>query len=123
MTSGNGNRSLLDELDATATVTAPSARSRRVQLSRRAGWRLPPNTRSVAYSSRFANPYRPPAARTVEANAAAVEQYRARLRAHPALVTGEVGAGKTVAVRAALAGAHDLSLVVRRVGQPARCGR
>ncbi|HEX6514923.1 MAG TPA: DUF4326 domain-containing protein [Nocardioidaceae bacterium] len=57
----------------------------RVQLSRRAGWRLPPNTRSVAYPSKFANPHRP-TSRSPEANAAAVERYRAHLRAHPELV-------------------------------------
>ncbi len=40
---------------------------------------------SVAYSSRFANPYRP-TARTLEANVAAVEAYRVYLRGRPDLV-------------------------------------
>lgn len=68
----------------------------RVQLSRRAGSRLPPNTRSVAYPSKFANPHRP-ASRSTEANVAAVEQYRAHLRAHPELID---------AIRAELAGVN-----------------
>lgn len=62
-----------------------TATPRRVQLSRRAHWRLPPNTRSVAYPSRWANPYRP-ATRSAEANAAAVHAYRRHLREHPTLV-------------------------------------
>jgi hypothetical protein len=42
--------------DPTLPVTIAPGQSRRVQLSRRPGWWLPPNTRSVANSSRFANP-------------------------------------------------------------------
>ena len=59
---------------------------RRIRLSRAAGWRLPPGARSVAWPTRWANPYRP-AARSPEANARAVELYRAwvaeRLAADP----------------------------------------
>jgi hypothetical protein len=42
--------------DPTLPVTIAPGQSRRVQLSRRPGWWLPPNTRSVANSLRFANP-------------------------------------------------------------------
>jgi hypothetical protein len=42
--------------DPTRPVTIAPGQSRRVQLSRRPGWWLPPNTRSVANSLRFANP-------------------------------------------------------------------
>ncbi|KAB7740974.1 DUF4326 domain-containing protein [Nostocoides sp. F2B08] len=57
----------------------------RVRLSRRAGFTLPANTVSVAAPTRWANPFRP-AARTLEANQAAVEHFTAYLRRNPALV-------------------------------------
>lgn len=57
----------------------------RVQLSRARGFRLPPGTVSVAAPTRWANPYRP-AARTPEANAAAVEHFRGYLARNPVLV-------------------------------------
>lgn len=57
----------------------------RVRLSRRAGFALPANTVSVATPTRWANPFRP-AARTPEANQAAVEHFTAYLRRNPALV-------------------------------------
>lgn len=46
---------------------------------------MPAGAVSVAYSSRFANPYRP-AVRSYEANLAAVEAYRVYLRGRPDLV-------------------------------------
>lgn len=58
---------------------------RRVQMSRQAGFRLPPHTVSVAAPSRFANPYRA-ARRTAEANRAAVDEYSAYLKRNPQLV-------------------------------------
>jgi len=57
----------------------------RVRLSRAAGYRLPPNTVSVAAPTRWANPFRP-ASRTLEANHAAVEHFTAYLRRNPALI-------------------------------------
>lgn len=57
---------------------------RRVQLSRQAGFRLPPRTVSVAAPSRFANPYRP-TKRTPEANRVAVDEYAAYLQRNPQL--------------------------------------
>ncbi len=57
----------------------------RVQLSRAAGWRLPPGAVSVAYPTKWANPFRPPA-RTPAANAAALDRYRQHLAGHPELV-------------------------------------
>ncbi len=71
---------------------------RRVQLSRRRGARLQPDTVSVAAPTKWANPYRP-AARTATANAAAVEHFRAYLTRNPGLVAQ---------ARAELAG-HDLA--------------
>lgn len=70
----------------------------RVQLSRRAGHRLPPNTVSVAAPSRYANPYRP-ARRTPEANREAVELFRTYLQRNPALVASarEELAGRNLA--------------------------
>jgi hypothetical protein len=59
--------------------------TQRIQLSRSRGWRLPPNARSVAYPTKWANPYRP-AERSAEANAAAVGQYRAHLSTRPDLI-------------------------------------
>ena len=59
----------------------------RVQLSRAPGFRLPPNTVSVAAPTRWANPFRP-AARSQEANAAAVEHFRDYLARNPELVAG-----------------------------------
>lgn len=47
--------------------------------------RLPPNTRSVAAPTRWANPFRP-AQRTPAANQAAVDHFRAYLARNPALV-------------------------------------
>jgi hypothetical protein len=72
----------------------PSRKARRVQLSRTAGWRLPAGAVSVAYPTKWANPFRP-AARTPAANATALEQYRTYLAERPDLVA---------AVRAELAG-------------------
>ena len=65
-----------------------------MQLSRAAGWRMPSGAVSVAYPTKWANPFRP-AARTPEANAVAVEKYRQHLAEHPELVA---------AARAELAG-------------------
>lgn len=56
----------------------------RIQLSRAAGWRLPPGAVSVAAPTKWANPYRP-AVRTPAANAEAVGAYRQHLREHPDL--------------------------------------
>lgn len=58
---------------------------RRVQLSRQAGFRLPPHSVSVAAPSRFANPFRPQR-RTPEANQEAVEQFWAYLDRNPRLM-------------------------------------
>jgi hypothetical protein len=63
----------------------PSRKARRVQLSRTAGWRLPAGAVSVAYPTKWANPFRP-AARTPAANATALEQYRTYLAERPDLV-------------------------------------
>jgi len=71
----------LDSLSAAA-----DGRPRRVQLSRAAGFKLPPSTVSVAAPTRWANPYRP-AARSPEANAAAAEHFRDYLARNPNLVT------------------------------------
>jgi len=58
----------------------------RIRLSRAPGWRLPLGARSVAWPTRWANPYRP-AERSPGANAEAVELYRVvlaeRLAADP----------------------------------------
>ena len=59
---------------------------RRIQLFRRAGWRLPAGAVSVAYPTRWQNPYRP-AKRSRELNGSATEQYRAYLGGRPDLVT------------------------------------
>ncbi len=61
------------------------AGARRVRLSRAAGFTLPANTVSVAAPTRWANPFRP-AARTLEANQAAVEHFTGYLRRNPELV-------------------------------------
>ena len=61
------------------------SRPRRVQLSRAAGFRLPPGTVSVASPTRWANPFRP-AVRTPEANALAVQKFIAYLDVNPELV-------------------------------------
>jgi hypothetical protein len=58
---------------------------KRVVLSRRAGYRMPPGCISVANGSRFRNPFRP-LERSAVANAAAVALYRDWLLAQPALV-------------------------------------
>ncbi len=71
---------------------------KRVQLFRNAGWRLPPNTVSVAYPSRWQNPFRPPH-REPAANHAAVRRFARYLDQHPDLVADarEVLAGKDLA--------------------------
>lgn len=46
-----------------------------IRLQRRAGWRLPATAKSVAYPTRWQNPFRPET-RSIEANAVAVEQFR-----------------------------------------------
>lgn len=66
----------------------------RLRLSRARGWRLPVSARSVAYPTRWSNPFRP-RERGVAANTWAVEQYRRHLDQHPELV---------VEARVALAG-------------------
>ena len=63
----------------------PSRGPHRVRLSRAPGFRLPPNTISVAAPTRWANPYRP-AARTPAANQAAVAHFRDYLARNPVLV-------------------------------------
>lgn len=68
-------------------------------LQRRRDWRLPPSAKSVAYPTRWQNPFRP-RERGVEANRAAVERFRAWLRdERPDLIA---------AARVELAG-HDLA--------------
>lgn len=60
---------------------------RRVQQSRRRGGTLPAGAKSVAGTSRWANPFRPRSGRrSHEANAAAVAAYREHLGRHPELV-------------------------------------
>lgn len=60
---------------------------RRLQQSRQRGGTLPAGAKSVAGTSRWANPHRPPSGqRSAEANAAAVTAYREHLAAHPELV-------------------------------------
>lgn len=46
-----------------------------MKLERRAGWRLPAGAKSVAYPSKWQNPFRPHE-RSHAANAVAVEQFR-----------------------------------------------
>ena len=58
---------------------------RRVQLSRKKGFRLPYNAKSIAYPTRWANPFRPKV-RSYEANLDAVQQYEAFLKTHHDLV-------------------------------------
>jgi hypothetical protein len=70
----------------------------RIRLSRAAGWRLPDAARSVAYPTKWANPFRPKT-RSPEANRHATEQYREWLTARPELLA---------AARRELAG-HDLA--------------
>ena len=67
--------------------TVTSAMPKRIKLSRARGWRLPPNARSVANTSRWKNPHRP-SIRSPEANAEAVKLYEfdylpTRLAAEP----------------------------------------
>jgi hypothetical protein len=62
-----------------------SRSARRVRLSRAAGSRLPAGAVSVAYPTKWANPFRPPA-RTPAANAEALEKYRTYLAERPDLV-------------------------------------
>ena len=70
---------------ASLTVTPDASQHPlRVQLSRAPRFKLPPNTVSVAAPTRWANPYRP-AARSPEANAAAVEHFRDYLARNPEL--------------------------------------
>ncbi|MGH8420789.1 MAG: DUF4326 domain-containing protein [Pseudomonas fluorescens] len=57
----------------------------RIQLSRKAGRRLPASAASVAYPTKWQNPYRP-AKRSWQANAEATEQYREYLDRRPDLV-------------------------------------
>lgn len=70
---------------ALATDGTPSGGPRRIQLSRAAGFKLPPGAVSVAARTRWSNPYRP-AARSPEANAAAVTHFREYLARNPVLV-------------------------------------
>lgn len=76
---------LVEQRRREALVTPGRPRPRRIQLSRAKGWRLPPNTVSIAYPTKWANPHRP-AVRSPEANATAVEAYRHHLAEHPELV-------------------------------------
>jgi hypothetical protein len=49
---------------------------RRIRQHRTKGWQLPAGARSVAGTSKYANPYRPPSgARSVQANRIAVWLY------------------------------------------------
>jgi len=76
-------------------TTEMSARPQgRIQLSRKKGFRLPADAASVAWPTRWANPYRP-LVRSLEANLAAVYQYETYLKNHPALLT----AGRTTLKR------------------------
>lgn len=62
-----------------------SAAPRRIRLSRAAGARIPPTAVSVAYPSRYRNPFRP-THRTPAANAAAVTRFREYVRQRPELI-------------------------------------
>lgn len=73
------------QLAAAAGREASWQKPHRVQLSRRAGFLLPPRTVSVAAPTRWANPFRP-ATRSPEANAAAVDHFRDYLERNPQLV-------------------------------------
>jgi hypothetical protein len=64
---------------------ATATPAHRVRLSRAAGSKLPPDAVSVAWPTKWQNPHKP-AARSPEANAAAVAAYREHLRSHPELV-------------------------------------
>jgi hypothetical protein len=56
--------------------------AKRIQLSRARGWRLPPGASSVAYPTRYANPFRPKS-RSRAANREAVAAYAAWLLSRP----------------------------------------
>ena len=62
----------------------------RIQLSRRKGWRMPPNTRSVARPSIYGNPYRVGRDGTA---AECVARYRADIEA---VLGGDIGLHKAV---------------------------
>lgn len=78
---------------------------KRVQLSRRAGWRMPADTVKVDRSTRWGNPFKP-AERTPEAMARSVEQFRRSLKADPILQAEVRGAlrGKNLACWCPLGG-------------------
>ncbi len=99
----------------------PRKIGRRVQLSRVAGWRMPSGAVSVAYPTKWANPFRP-AARTPEANAVAREKYRQHLAEHPELIAAARAelAGKDLACWCApeLPCHADLLLVVAAGAEP-----
>ncbi len=58
---------------------------RRIRLSRVRGWRLPPGAVSVAYPTKWQNPFRP-THRSTESNFAATAEYCCYLHQHPDLV-------------------------------------
>ena len=58
---------------------------KRIQLSRKKGWRLPASAVSVASPTKYQNPHRP-RERSPEANAEAVRKYREHLAQRPDLV-------------------------------------
>jgi hypothetical protein len=62
-------------------VTMSTERPRRYQRSRRRGARLPPGTVCVDRSTKWGNEVSRPVAKTYEAHAACVEEYRAKLMA------------------------------------------
>lgn len=69
---------------------------RRIQLSRKKGWRLPPNTKVVARPTRWGNPFR---ALTAEQRAPAVARFRRWIGSH-------AGEQLRDAVRSELRGFH-----------------
>lgn len=90
---GDGPRDLTSDdrpPDLPGTVPTPTEKAsyvaKRLRLSRSRGWQLPANARSVAYPTKWANPFRP-ARRSIEANARAVAQYRKHLGQHPVLLS------------------------------------
>lgn len=82
-------------------MSATDAAPRRVQLSRRKGWRLPDNTVIVSRPSRWGNPFKlqaeHPEAGWIADRAGAATAYRRYLDQHPELAA---------AAREELAGKH-----------------
>lgn len=65
-------------------MTDAPSKPRRVQLSRRKGWRMPPNTAKVDRTTLFGNPY-PPRDDSPQARVASVAAFRVHAESLPGL--------------------------------------